>query len=67
MLGFLFQWPTLPTVVMFPILTVMYVRLALREEKVIESEFGDEYRRWAAVTPRFIPHIFAPTTQTKGG
>jgi protein-S-isoprenylcysteine O-methyltransferase Ste14 len=32
MLGFLFQWPTLPTLVMFPILVYTYVRLALREE-----------------------------------
>ena len=55
MLGFLLQWPTLPTMVMFPILTLMYIRLALHEEKVEEAEFGDVYRRWAAVTPRFLP------------
>jgi protein-S-isoprenylcysteine O-methyltransferase Ste14 len=60
MLGFLLQWPTLPTLVMFPILTYMYLRLAIREEKVIEAEFGDEYRRWAAVTPRFIPRLSSP-------
>lgn len=66
MLGFLFQWPTLPTVVMFPILAFVYVRLALREEKVIEAEFGDAYRRWAAVTPRFIPRLSLSTTQTRG-
>jgi methanethiol S-methyltransferase len=57
MLGFLLQWPTLPTVVMFPLLTFMYVRLALKEEKDAAAEFGDEYRRWAAVTPRFIPKL----------
>lgn len=60
MLGFLLQWPTLPTVVMFPILTFMYVRLALKEEKDAEAEFGDNYRRWAAVTPRFIPRLSTP-------
>jgi protein-S-isoprenylcysteine O-methyltransferase Ste14 len=27
MLGFLFQWPTLPTLLMFPVLVWMYVRL----------------------------------------
>src|SRR3990170_3535525 len=32
MLGFLFQWPTLLTLVMFPILVLMYVRLGRREE-----------------------------------
>ncbi|HJT41970.1 MAG TPA: isoprenylcysteine carboxylmethyltransferase family protein [Rhizomicrobium sp.] len=60
MFGFLLQWPTLPTIVMFPILTIMYLRLALKEEKDIEAEFGDEYRRWAAVTPRFIPRLSPP-------
>jgi protein-S-isoprenylcysteine O-methyltransferase Ste14 len=60
MLGFLLQWPTLPTVVMFPILTYVYVRLALREEKNVEAEFGEEYRRWATITPQFIPRLFKP-------
>ena len=33
----------------------MYVRLALKEEKDAEAAFGDEYRAYAAVTPRFWP------------
>lgn len=57
MFGFLLQWPTLLTLIMFPILTFMYIRLALKEEKIIEDEFGDAYRRWAAVTPRFMPQF----------
>lgn len=57
MLGFLLQWPTLPTLVMFPILTFMYVRLARKEEKIAEAEFGEEWRRYAAVTPRFFPKL----------
>ena len=65
MLGFLLQWPTLPTLVMFPILTYMYLRLALKEEKDIEAEFGDEYRRWAAVMPRFIPRLSSAETTAK--
>ncbi len=55
MLGFLFQWPTLVTLAMFPILVWTYVRLSLREEKVVENEFGDVYRKYAQETPRFIP------------
>jgi protein-S-isoprenylcysteine O-methyltransferase Ste14 len=55
MLGFLVQWPTLVTVVMFPILVTMYVLLAKREERDAEAEFGDEYRRYAARTPAFFP------------
>jgi protein-S-isoprenylcysteine O-methyltransferase Ste14 len=57
MLGFLLQWPTLPTLIMFPVLTIMYVRLALKEEKDSEAEFGEEWRRYAAVTPRFFPKL----------
>ena len=55
MLGFLLQWPTLVTLIMFPILVTMYVRLARREEKEIAEEFGDHYRRYAARTPAFLP------------
>ena len=55
MLGFLFQWPTLLTLVMFPVLVFMYWRLALREEREVETELGDVYRSYAADVPRFIP------------
>ena len=55
MLGFLLQWPTLVTLVMFPILTYMYVRLSLKEEKISETEFGKEWTQYAAGTPRFFP------------
>ncbi len=57
MIGFLFQWPTLVTLIMFPILVWTYVRLSLREEKEVELEFGDTYRKYAQVTPRFFPHL----------
>jgi protein-S-isoprenylcysteine O-methyltransferase Ste14 len=57
MLGFLLQWPTLPTLVMFPILVVMYVRLARREEREALAEFGEAYARYAANTPAFFPRI----------
>jgi protein-S-isoprenylcysteine O-methyltransferase Ste14 len=57
MFGFLLQWPTLLTLVMFPILVVVYVRLAHTEEQWALKEFGDEYRRYAAQTPAFIPRL----------
>jgi protein-S-isoprenylcysteine O-methyltransferase Ste14 len=40
---------------MFPILTVTYTRLAIREEADIRTVFGAEWDRYAARTPRFIP------------
>jgi protein-S-isoprenylcysteine O-methyltransferase Ste14 len=57
MLGFLLQWPTVPTLVMFPILVVMYVRLARREEREALAAFGDAYARYAANTPAFFPRV----------
>lgn len=56
MFGFLLQWPTLVTLVMFPILVVMYARLAVREERDALAMFGDPYRRYMAAVPRFIPN-----------
>ncbi len=57
MLGFLVQWPTLLTLAMFPLLVFMYVRLALAEERDARREWGDAYDRYAAVTPRWVPHL----------
>lgn len=53
--GFLFQWPTILTLAMYPILVVMYWRLALSEEREVKAELGDVYREYAAQVPRFIP------------
>ena len=55
MTGFLLQWPTLVTLAMFPILVFMYARLAKREEVDMLAQFGDEYRRYVAKVPAFIP------------
>jgi protein-S-isoprenylcysteine O-methyltransferase Ste14 len=55
LLGFLLQWPTLLTLLMFPILLVMYARLAVTEEAEMREQFGEQYEVWAARTPRFLP------------
>ena len=57
MLGFLLQWPTLLTLLMFPILVTMYVRLARREEREVLAQFGEQYARYAAATPAFLPRL----------
>ncbi|MEK7062633.1 MAG: isoprenylcysteine carboxylmethyltransferase family protein [Patescibacteria group bacterium] len=57
MLGFLFQWPTLITVIMFPILVWMYVRLARSEERDAKQEFGENWDAYAKQTPAFIPRF----------
>jgi protein-S-isoprenylcysteine O-methyltransferase Ste14 len=58
MLGFLFQWPTLLTLVMFPILVIMYTRLAASEEREMRTTFGAPYITYAANIPPFFPRVF---------
>ncbi|MCX6751217.1 MAG: isoprenylcysteine carboxylmethyltransferase family protein [Candidatus Nomurabacteria bacterium] len=55
MFGFFLQWPTLLTLVMFPILVWMYTRLAKSEEKDSQKEFGELWNEYAEKTPAFIP------------
>jgi protein-S-isoprenylcysteine O-methyltransferase Ste14 len=57
MAGFLLQWPTLLTLAMFPVLVYMYLRLARREEREAVFLFGDEYRRYMASVPAFVPRL----------
>ena len=55
MVGFLLQWPTFATLVMFPILVYVYRRLAIREEREVAATFGPAWDSYAAETPRFLP------------
>lgn len=57
MFGFLLQWPTILTLLMFPILVAVYARLAKSEEGDMRAEFGDEYRRYQGEVPAFLPHL----------
>lgn len=57
MFGFLLQWPTILTILMFPVLVTMYVRLARREEQEVAKELGEIYARYAARTPAFFPRF----------
>ena len=57
MFGFLLQWPTLLTLLMFPVLVLMYIRLARIEEREALAEFGEAYRRYMAVAPGWIPRL----------
>jgi protein-S-isoprenylcysteine O-methyltransferase Ste14 len=55
MVGFLLQWPTIPTLVMFPVLVYVYRRLAIAEEHESRAHFSADWDAYAASTPRFIP------------
>lgn len=54
-LGLLIHWATLPLLIMWPILTFVYYRLAKREERDLEREFGIQYLVYKKKTPMFLP------------
>jgi len=58
--GFLFQWPTLLTLAMYPVLIWMYVRLALIEERETRAAFGEAFDYYAKRVPRFFPSLSTP-------
>jgi protein-S-isoprenylcysteine O-methyltransferase Ste14 len=49
------HWPTLFSVILFPVIVLVYYQLARSEEKKVIKEFGDEYRSYMQRTPMFIP------------
>lgn len=55
--GMFIQWPTIVTVAMWPILMFMYYRLARREEKEMETQFGDQYATYRRQVPMFLPRL----------
>lgn len=56
-LGWLFHWPTVTMLILWPVLISAYVWLAIREERAVAEQFGEEYRRYAERTPRFFPRL----------
>lgn len=60
MAGFLLQWPTLLTLLMFPVLVWMYARLARNEEADSRARFGAAWDRYAENVPAFLPRRRRP-------
>jgi len=56
-LGMLIHWATIPLLIMWPILLLIYYRLAKKEEKEMEKEFGSDYSQYKTKTGMFLPHI----------
>ena len=56
-LGVLFEWATIPLLILWPILATMYVRLARKEEREMEKQFGDGWRSYRARTGMFLPRL----------
>lgn len=56
-LAMLCEWATIPLLIMWPMMVVMYYRLALREERDMEREFGEEYVEYRRRTGMFVPRL----------
>jgi protein-S-isoprenylcysteine O-methyltransferase Ste14 len=55
--GWILHWPSVLTLVLWPLLVAAYVWLAKREEAMAVEEFGAAYLDYAAKTKRFIPPL----------
>jgi protein-S-isoprenylcysteine O-methyltransferase Ste14 len=55
--GFLIQWPTLITLILWPFLIFAYYRLAKHEGAQVAKQFPNEFPAYKAVVPAFFPRI----------
>jgi protein-S-isoprenylcysteine O-methyltransferase Ste14 len=55
MIGWLLHWLTPITLVLFPILLVLYYRLAKIEERELQNQFGIGYKRYISQASMFLP------------
>lgn len=56
-LGLNVMWLTIITLIMWPILAVLYWRLAKKEDKEMEEQFGEEFLEYKRRVPGFIPRL----------
>jgi protein-S-isoprenylcysteine O-methyltransferase Ste14 len=56
-LGMNVLWITISTLLLWPILVILYYRLAKEEEKNMEEKFGEEYTKYKQNVPMFIPRV----------
>lgn len=53
--GQLIHWPTVLTLLLFPVIVWVYVRLARREERQMIERFGETYEDYRRRVPAFFP------------
>ncbi len=55
--GWILHWPSVFTLLLWPLLISAYVWLAKKEEQQALEEFGTAYEEYAKRTRRFIPFL----------
>ena len=61
-LGMLLDWATLPMLIMWPIMAVLYHRLAKKEEGYMLEQFGNQYVEYSQAAGMFLPLLRPPKT-----
>ena len=49
------HWPTIVSLIAFPVIVLSYTYLARKEEQHMLARFGDEYRSYMQRVPMFVP------------
>lgn len=60
-LGLNVMWLTIITLALWPVLAFLYWRLAKKEDKEMEEQFGEEFREYKRKVPGFIPRLRTKT------
>ena len=55
--GQVIHWPTVITLLLFPLIVWAYVHLAKREESALTERFGEEYQTYRQRVPMLFPHL----------
>jgi protein-S-isoprenylcysteine O-methyltransferase Ste14 len=55
-LGGIVDWPTIPSLILAPIIVWLYVRLARREENRLQETTCCDYSEYKSRVPMFVPH-----------
>ena len=56
-IGLMVQWPTILALLMWPVLILMYIRLARKEEMDVEEIYGHLYLEYKKRVPMLIPNF----------
>lgn len=55
--GQVIHWPTVITLLLFPLIAWAYIRLAKREELALTERFGEEYQTYRQRVPMLFPRL----------
>jgi protein-S-isoprenylcysteine O-methyltransferase Ste14 len=66
-LAMILEWATLPLLIMWPILAIIYYRLAKKEEADMETEFGGKYAEYRQRTGMFLPRLWVGRSAKRAG